>query len=192
TGSGEGEFDFGFGGGIKIGYLHYSEDKDFNEFQIVPGIELEAIYHDTSETMEGTAGYSGTNFEADFQSVTIVVNATIRFHNEHLTPYLGFGGGLIYMELTDAQGALVSPFGPDVVTGAAASNNSEFTPVFQGIFGLERMIYYPHLSVFVEYKPMFIPDGDFDLQLAGAGNTATFEITNHLNHHATVGLRWTF
>lgn len=190
--SGSGDADFGFGGGLKLGYSLFNKSKDIREFQLVPTIELEATYLSFDYDLSGEGGAAGTQLDAEFQGVNIVANGILKFRNDTLTPYAGFGGGIAWLELDSIQGPLVANALTDGVTGPSSGNTSQFVPVVQGIFGLEKDIYGPNMTVFIEYKAMLYPDGAFDLQFATPANSGRIEISNMFNQNVQAGLRWNF
>jgi opacity protein-like surface antigen len=187
----DGDVDADFNVGIKIGYSHYDKSVNYGDFQIVPTIELEASYIRHSHSIEGSNVAPGTSIDAEFQGVNVVANGILKFHNRLLTPYMGFGGGIAWIDLTDARGTITDGLTTDRVRGAGNGEGSQFIPLIQGIVGLEKDIVGPNLTLFIEYKPMYYPDGDFSLQLA-AGNSATLQLADFINHSAHMGLRWNF
>jgi len=190
--SGEGEIDFGPGGGLKIGYAKYSDEKSLEEFQIVPAIELEASHLFINSTLDGSTSGAGTDVDLDLAVTTITANAVVRFHNRILTPYAGLGGGMAFVQIDDASGRVVTTGGTGQVVSGLSGEDDQFTPVIQGIFGLERVIYHPNLSIYFEYKSIFLPDVDLGLRFSNVNSTTSFQMNNQLIHSGQVGLRWHF
>jgi hypothetical protein len=192
TYSGEADFEMDFGGGLKLGFANFNEDKAFNEFQIVPAIELEASYLLLTQNQNAAESGSNAAVNADFSMFTVTANALVKFHNNILVPYVGVGGGMGYLKMESAEGRITNGGGTDRVLSALDGSNDQFVPVILGIGGLERVIYDPNLSIFFEYKALFIPDADFEYQMATGGNSTTFQMNNQLIHSLQAGLRWYF
>jgi hypothetical protein len=188
------------GGGMKIGYNHFDKEKTLDEFQLVPTIELEAGYFNLQQDQEGEASGRATDIEVDFSVITVTANAYLKARNKYVTPYAGFGGGFGIIDMDEVSGrvagdttagAVTTP-GTDGVDDVDGDETSQVVPIVQGMFGLERDVYKQNLTVFLEYKALYIPDADFKLDLQTAGNDATLEFSNMLNHILQGGVRWNF
>jgi hypothetical protein len=177
----------GWQAGVKLGYALYDQEKNIDEFQLVPAIEIEARY--TKMSFQGTGlppTGGGATFSADFETITVTANALLRFHNDILIPYIGFGGGLAHMSIKDESARYP---GGQIIT--EVDENSEFVPMFHGIFGLERQLV-GGLHIFTEYKFQYLPDAVFDFKITGAGNTGKIDLTDYLSHQIEGGLRYHF
>lgn len=186
---------FGFLAGIKLGYQAFDKEKSLDEFQIVRAIELEANYQRFDTNGTGNLIGTGTTLDTEFELITVTANGLLKFRNKFLTPTIGIGGGLGHLRIESAEGTIIQTNPPFAMNDQPSdvTSNSEFVPVVLGIVGLERDLGTPHVTLFLEYKPTFIPSASFDFKTTGVANAdVTSEFENILLHNMQMGLRYNF
>lgn len=179
--------------GIKMGYFPY---RDVSEGGFHPnfGAELEFTY--IPLTIDGDNSGVGLNVNQDLDAFMFMANLILRIENKWLTPYMGVGFGLAYLEssatVSDSTGTIGTANGLGAGSNLIGKDDQQGAFAFQAIGGLEYEIFH-WLGLFTEYKFIHYEGFNFSHTTATAATADVKLDYDFLDQHTVSGgLRFKF
>ena len=179
--------------GIKFGFFPYRDVSD-GGFHPNFGAELDFTYIPLS--IDGSNGAAGLNVQNDLDTYMFMANLIFRVENKWVTPYMGIGFGIAYLDssasISDSTGTIGTGNGFGAGANFIARDDQRAAFAFQAIGGLEYEIFH-WLGVFMEYKFIHLESFDIDHQVATTGvGDVTLQYDFVDQHYASAGLRFKF
>ncbi|MBP9841089.1 MAG: outer membrane beta-barrel protein [Simkaniaceae bacterium] len=164
-------------GGVHIGYEWMN--KMSPGFRLAPALELEGTYFANTakkaDVVNPTTRIDAHEFidTLPMRVGTLLVNGVLEFNNDYISPYLGFGVGVGFISIHNANSLQIDPL--EAGFNHFNSNTSAFNTLFatQAKAGL-RYRFLKHYRLSAEYRFIYLPSSDF-----------TFGSTNYPDHVPT-------
>ena len=175
TGTAHGKIK-GFGG-AHIGFEWMN--KINSGFRLAPSLELEGTYFANTMKKADLINPS-TRLDAHefidtlpMRAGTLLLNGILEFNNDYISPYIGFGVGVGFVSIHDANSLQIDPLEANV--NHFNSNTNDFNTLFatQAKAGL-RYRFLKHYRLSAEYRFFYLPSSDF-----------TFGSTDYSDHAVT-------
>lgn len=164
-------------GGLHIGYEWMN--KICPGFRLAPALELEGIYFaNTAEKVDvinQTTRLDAHEFidTLPMRLGTLLANGTLEFNNDYISPYLGFGLGVGFVSIHDANSLQIDPLEPTF--NHFNSNTNDFNTLFTtGAKAGLRYRFFKHYRLSAEYRFLYLTSSNF-----------TFGSTNYPDHVVT-------
>jgi opacity protein-like surface antigen len=151
-------------GGLHIGYEWMNKIRP--GFRLAPALELEGSYF-ANTAKKADVDNPTTRLDAHefidtlpMRIGTLLANGILEFNNDYISPYIGFGVGVGFVSIHDANSLQIDPM--ELGVNHFNSGPNDFNTLFatQAKAGL-RYRFLKHYRLSAEYRFFYLPSSDF-------------------------------